>query len=138
MVQGQTPSMRVRPTFRSAPANPGSGQLQLSGGVVVGEAQERVATEGAVVAGQLGAREQVVARRSVLAEIQAGRIVAVVEKALIVGAHDPSFLSGDGPVPVFQDEIPQDFILGQIIKSKRPNDRAGRHKFFAEKAESAT
>src|SRR5262249_54674425 len=121
-------SMRVRPTFRSAPANPGSGQLQLSGGVVVGETQERVETEGAVVAGQLGARGQVVAGGGVLTEIQARRIVAVVEKARVVGAHHPSLLPGDGPVSVFQDEIPQDFVLGQIIDdvieagAKRPND----------------
>src|SRR5262249_14808130 len=126
------------------PCESGSCRLHLSGGVVVGEAQERVATEGAVVASQLAASEQVVVRGGVKTKIQASRIVAVVEKARIVGAHDPSFLPGDWPVSVFQNKIPQDFVLGQIIDDvieagvKRPNDRPGRHKFFAEKTQSST
>src|SRR5262249_20252959 len=89
--------------------------LHLSGGVVGGEAQERVTTEGAVVAGQFGARGQVVARGGVRPEIQAGRIVAVVDKAGVVSAHDPSLLPGNRQVSVFQNEIAQNFLLGQLI-----------------------
>jgi len=117
--------------FTPAHVNRGSSRLHPSGGVVVGEALERVATEGAVVAGQLGAWGEVVACGSVRTEIQAGRIVAVVEKARVVGAHDPSLLPGDGHVSVFQNETPLDFVLGQLIDDvieagvKGPDDRAG-------------
>src|SRR5262249_55243332 len=110
---------------------PGSGRLHLSGCVAVREAQERVATEGAVVARQLGARRKVVARGGVRAESQTGRIVAVVEKARVGGAHDRSPHPADWQVSIFQNEIPQDLVLRQLVddvieaSAKCPNNRTG-------------